>query len=98
MMNKDKFFKKTKNLSVIKSKTGKATYSNFSLAGNILSFSRVEKDTVWKLDLLELFEFYKKESFFNTSIIKANLKHRTNSPALAILMAIGACDKAGFKK
>lgn len=97
MMNKAEFFENVKNLSEIKSKTGRAIYNNFSLNGNTLTFNRVEMGTVWLLDLLQLFELYLKEHYFDTSVIKTNLKQRTNSPSLAILIAIGACDYNGYR-
>ena len=83
MMNKIEFFNRVKNFCEIKSKTGKATYNKFYLSDNILTFKRVEMETIWSLNLLELFELHTKELYFNTSDIKAKLKHRTNTPSSA---------------
>ena len=79
----------------ILSKTGDASYTNFSLRGNILAFDRVNTGEHWELDINELYDIYKANSFINTKVIKNSTGGRVNSPSVAVLMAIGCIDEKG---
>lgn len=79
----------------IKSKSGKAFYTNFKTQGDTLFFQRVVPKTDWKLDLKKL---YSENSFINTTVVKRDMKGRVNSPSVAVLMAIGCIDDKGHRK
>lgn len=96
MLNKTEFFNRiTKLKKPIKSKTGKASYADFELRDNILSFRRINTNQTWQLDLDQVYDIYKSNQFINTTVIKKHTGGRTNSPSVAILMAINCIDVDG---
>ncbi|MEP7377400.1 MAG: hypothetical protein ABI675_28615 [Chitinophagaceae bacterium] len=96
MISKTEFISKIKMMrKTILSKTGNASYTNFSLYGNILAFDRVNTGEHWKLNIDELYDIYKANSFINTTIIKNSTGGRVNSPSVAVLIAIGCIDGKG---
>lgn len=82
---------------VIKSKTGKASYTAFSLSGRILAFVRVNTNLQWKLDIDTLYKVYSTHSYINTATVKKHTGGRVNSPSIAILQAIGCIDENGYR-
>lgn len=98
MISKTEFYKRVKRLRKIRSVTGRASYSNFTLEHDNLIFQRVNTKQYWKLNLDELYSVYKTEKYFNTVILRNHLTGRIYSPSLAILIAIKACDKDGYRK
>lgn len=97
MIDKNEFYFRVKQLGAIASKTGTASYSHITTNNNIAKFKRDNTQKYWDIDLDKLYAIYLKENFFNTTVIKREMGGRVNSPSIAILMAIGACDKSGFK-
>ena len=81
--------------SKILSKTKKASYSAFEVAGSKLHFVRDETGAQWVLDTSVLFDVYSKHSFINTTVVKAATNGLVNSPSVAVLMAINCIDKNG---
>ena len=82
---------------VVKSKTGKASYTAFSLSGKTLSFTRVYTNRRWKLDIDILYEVYSTYTYINTETVKKHTGGRVNSPSIAILQAIGCIDNKGYR-
>lgn len=96
MLSENQFRAAIKNLhKPVYSKTGRASYKNFNLGGNTLSFVRTNTGQSWKLDIELLYHIYRTNSFINTSVVKRIGKGRVNSPSVAILMAIGCLDPKG---
>ena len=97
MLSKPEFNSKINNLpDLIYSKTGKASYTSFSLDdNNILHFVRLNTQKNWELDLDDLFEIYATEKFINTAVVKKIKNRKVNSPSVAVLMEIGCIDKIG---
>jgi hypothetical protein len=96
MISKTEFINKIQALpKTILSKTGNASYTNFSLRGGILTFDRINTGEPWELNIEELYEIYKTNSFINTTVIKNITGGRVNSPSVAVLMAIGCIDAKG---
>jgi hypothetical protein len=79
----------------IPSKTGKASYADFNLADETLSFIRVNTDVLWELNIKELYSLYSTNEFINTTVVKGKMKKRVSSPSVAILMAINCIDHLG---
>ncbi len=99
MINKTEFLERIKKLpEQIPSKTGTAFYSGFKLEGNILNFHRVNPQTNWSLDVDQLWQVYCTQEFINTTVVKNVTGGRANSPAVAILMAIGCINRKGNRK
>lgn len=82
---------------VVKSKTGKASYTAFMLSGKTLSFIRVNTNQRWNLDIDTLYEVYSTHTFINTATVKKHTGGRVNSPSVAILQAIGCIDEKGYR-
>lgn len=96
MISEIDFFKKVRYIAqIIPSKTGKASYTGFSIEGDTLYFHRVVPKTDWNLNLKELYRIYRKHSFINTSVIKKETGGRVNSPSVALLIAMNCIDKKG---
>jgi len=95
MKSKSEFIIQIKKFNTIKSKSGKASYSNFKLDGSILSFMRDNTGQRWLLDIDAVYDVYKRESFINTVVLRKYISGRTYSPSLAILIAAGFCDESG---
>ena len=96
MISKAEFTSKVKSLpKTILSKTGDASYTNFGLQGSVLTFERVNTGEHWELNIDELYDIYRANSFINTTVIKNATGGRVNSPSVAVLMAIGCIDKKG---
>ena len=96
MISKTEFVNKIEALpEIILSKTGDASYTNFSLRGSILAFDRVNTGEHWELNIDELYDIYKANNFINTTVIKNSTGGRVNSPSVAVLMAIGCIDDKG---
>jgi hypothetical protein len=50
LLSKAEFINKARNIRApVYSKTGRASYSKFNVAGNMLEFRRDEKNTLWVL-------------------------------------------------
>lgn len=49
----------------------------------------------WELNIDELYDIYRANSFINTTVIKNATGGRVNSPSVAVLMAIGCIDDKG---
>lgn len=79
----------------IPSKTKSASYTEFNLQDNTLTFVRVNTKKIWRLDIDELYKVYRSNNFINTTIVKNATQGRANSPSVAILMAVGCIDKYG---
>ena len=79
----------------MKSKTGTASYSEFSLNNNILSFKRDNTGKYWKLNIDEVYEAYTKEKFINTVVLRKYVSGRVFSPSMALLIRTGFCDDSG---
>jgi hypothetical protein len=96
VIGKRVFIRRLRELpELIVSKTGNAKYGQFSIKSGILNFYRVNTGKLWQLNIDELYEVYKSNSFINTSTIKKATNGRTNSPSLGILMSIGCIDEQG---
>ena len=96
MISREQFCKRLNNLpTVIPSKTGKASYSEFRVVNPIFHFKRNETGQYWDLDIDVLYSVYLKNDFINTTVVKETTGGRVNSPSVAILMAIGCLDKDG---
>jgi hypothetical protein len=96
MISKSVFINRIKELpKTIFSKTGDASYTQFSLRGSILGFDRVNTGKHWKVNIDKLYDIYTANSFINTTIIKTITGGRANSPSVAVLMAIGCIDEKG---
>jgi hypothetical protein len=96
MIDKTEFLAKIKELpETILSKTGDASYTHFTLRGNILGFNRVNTGGFWELNIDQLYDIYKGNSFINTTVFKNITGGRVNSPSVAVLMAIGCIDESG---
>lgn len=96
MITEKEFIKRIQALpKTIPSKTGMAAYTGFTIQGDMLYFHRVIPRTDWILDLKELYRIYSRNSFINTAVIKKETGGRTNSPSVAVLLAIGCIDRNG---
>jgi hypothetical protein len=96
MISKTEFINQIESLpKTILSKTGDASYTNFSLRGSILAFDRVNTGEHWELNIDELYDIYNANRFINTTVIKNNTGGRVNSPSVAVLMAMGCIDDKG---
>ncbi len=96
MVTKKTFTDKISKLpATIPSKTGTASYTNFILENNILSFQRVKTKKNWDLDIEVLWSIYLTYAFINTTVVKNVMGKRVNSPSIAVLMAIGCIDATG---
>lgn len=96
MINEKEFRARIEELpEKIYSKTMKASYTDFLVVDDALSFVRVNTNARWVLDIAELFKVYKENSFINTAVIKAATNKKVNSPSVAVLMAIKCIDKNG---
>jgi hypothetical protein len=83
-MDKNEF---KQRLSIIKSAisvTGKK-YSSIQVFGDNLEFVRENKTKSENISITELFDLFTKENCINTSIAKAYISGRVQSPAVAIL-------------
>ncbi len=99
MIRKEEFYDRIKKRlrKTILSKTGTASYSAFHLEGKMLNFKRDNTDKCWKIDVDELYSIYQKNGFIDTSVIKATINRRVNSPSVAVLMAIDCITKDGIR-
>jgi hypothetical protein len=79
----------------IGSTTGKATYSNFKVEGELIHFKRDNTGQPWQLDIGPVYDVYLKERFINTTVLRKYISGRTYSPSLAILIASNFIDKQG---
>lgn len=96
MISENEFYMRVKSIpKIIPSITGKASYTGFRIEGNTLYFYRVVPKTNWDLNLKELYRIYLKHSFINTSVIKKETGGRTNSPSVAVLIAMECIDCNG---
>ena len=96
MITKNEFINRIQNLpKTIPSKSGKASYTDFILKGNNLSFKRVEPQSNWVLDIELLWKVYSTQQYINTTVVKEVTGGRVNSPSIALLMAIECIDKKG---
>jgi hypothetical protein len=95
MKTKTQFVDAVREVRKMTSKTGTASYSDFSLEGAALSFKRDNTGKYWKLDIDEVYRAYTKESFINTVILRKYISSRVFSPSLALLIKTGFCDAEG---
>jgi hypothetical protein len=99
MLSKDQFYKKIMGIKIATSITGKASYSilEYIPGKNKLKFKRNNTGKEWQLNVDELFNAYRQESYFNTIILKKYITGRVFSPAFAVLLKIKACDRKGYR-
>lgn len=96
MISKVEFNNRIQNLpSSISSKSGRARYKDFTRKGPVLEFIRTNTGKRWKLNVEVLYNIYRDNSFIDTAVIKKATGGRTNSPSVAVLMAIGCLDPSG---
>lgn len=95
MKTKAELLDKISEFKRIKSKTGKASYSNFVISGDTVRFVRDNTQERWQLNINEVYDVYKKERFINTTILRKHMQGRVYSPSLAILIAAEFCDEHG---
>ena len=96
MISKKEFNDRIQKLpKSISSKTGAARYSSFKLREGSLEFVRANTRKLWTLDVDVLYNIYKANRFIDTTVVKKATGGRTNSPAVAVLMAIGCFDPSG---
>lgn len=80
-------------LEEIPSISGSAAYNRFRISSSIVNFTRVDTGEQWNISLDELYNAYLYEPELKTTNFKKHVTNRTQSPACAILLAIGAYDK-----
>ena len=96
MISQNQFKERVNDLpKSIQSKTGQASYTNFRMEGDFLTFHRTVPKTNWRLNWKTLYQVYCNNQFINTTVIKKETDGRVNSPSLAILLAINCVDKNG---
>ncbi len=86
-MNINEFISKISELKTVISIRGKH-YSIIRASQGYVLFYREEAKAEGKIKISELYDFYKKEKFYNTSIAKKYISGRVQSPSVAILNAI----------
>jgi len=90
---------KIKLLETARSLTGRASYSQFDLNDNTLYFIRDSSMKLGAIKVNGLYKAYLELDFINTRNVKPYFEpERVNSPACAILIAMGLYDKRGFRK
>ncbi len=95
-MKKEDFILKIQGIDKsIPSKSKKASYTDFVLEGDSLSFTRVNTGKRWNLSVDKLYNVYKQHSYINTSVVKKSTGGKVNSPSVAVLIAIGCIDCDG---
>jgi hypothetical protein len=98
MIEKNEFISRIRKLKTFKSKTGRASYSNLKLEGNILSFKRDNTGLYWELNIENAYKAYVKENYLDTVVLQKYVTGRVFSPTLGLLMATGLCDGGGIRK
>lgn len=98
MLSKNEFYTKLETLSKIKvwSVTKKASYSNFKIEGDLISFTRDFTNKNWSINIDELYKAYTNENFINTIVLRKYMSNRVYSPSLAILIEIGLVNNKGI--
>ena len=98
MLTEQEFLNGLKRLpTIISSKTGRASYTDFRIEGNKLFFRRNIPKTNWSLEIPVLYNVYRTQKFINTTVVKKITKGRVNSPSVAILQAMSCIDKNGIR-
>lgn len=98
MLDEQTFIARIKSLpNEIKSKTGRASYTDFQLEGDTLHYIRVNKNTPWTLNVRELYQTYRNNDFIDTTTIRQTSGTRAYSPSVAVLIAIGCIDQNGVR-
>jgi hypothetical protein len=95
MKTKNELIKQIRRFGVIRSVTRRASYSEFNLEGDILTFKRNSTGNYRHVNLDQLYEAYRSENHINTVVLKNYLGNWVYSPGLAILIAAGFCDGDG---
>lgn len=82
----------------VMSKTGSASYSKFSIVGDVLKFKRNNTGKMWEININELFDAYQNLETINTILIKQYVSGRVYSPSCAVLIAMNLYDEKGNLK
>jgi hypothetical protein len=95
MKTKAELIRQIKEFDKISSKSGRASYSNFKVNGDLVHFIRDNTKQRWSLDIDVVYNVYRKEKRINTVVLKRYFSGRVYSPSLTILIASGFCDEQG---
>lgn len=97
MLSYKSFLGLAQKVKSYKSVTGKATYINASVEGDVLNFVRQNTGKHWKLNLLEAYEVYTKEEIINTTILRRYMSSRVYSPTYGLLIAVKLYNSNGVR-
>ena len=84
------FKKQIEALGVVYSIRDKIPYKIYPVVGDTLKIERKSTHNTVKIKMVELYDFYKKENYYDTQIAKDKnyISGRVQSPAVAILRAL----------
>lgn len=85
MMDFQTFKEKIKTIKVVYSVSCNIPYKICSIQGNILTIHRESTGECPKIDLAELYEFYKNENLYTTTNAKKYGLDYAQSPSVAII-------------
>lgn len=88
MISYTSFKKYVSKLSTVHSSNNRTSYNDINVCGDLVYFKRGDSIKSEFVSLEELYQFYCKESKYNTVTAKDYITGRVQSPAVAILLAI----------
>lgn len=97
MLSISDFIGKLRKLTRIQSKTGRATYSQIEVIGDVIRFKRDSTGNYRKLKVSELYNIYRNLDYINTNNVKPYIQGWKYSPACAILIAIKIYNPQGVR-
>lgn|GEM_PF-3203064 len=97
MLTIQAFITLVKKIKSFDSITGKASYYNCIVEGDVLHFIRKNTGKPRQINLNEAYAAYMKEQVINTIILRNYMRSRVYSPTLGLLIAMGLYNDKGVR-